>query len=73
MYNTIIANFIICTPFWSFKMKGKRVEGEMHMKASADLERSVEDDMEVEDPKGKSLAEFIDSDDGEDEDTQEHD
>ena len=54
-------------------MKGKRVEGEMHMKASADLEQSVEKDMETEDPTGKSLAEFIDNDDGEDEDTKEHD
>ena len=56
-------------------MKGKKVESEMHMKASADLEQSVEKDMEAEDPKGKSLAEFIDNDDddGEDEDTEEHD
>ena len=54
-------------------MKGKRIEGEMHMKASADLEKSVEKDMEAKDPEGKSLAEFIDNDDGEDEDTKEHD
>ena len=54
-------------------MKGKRVESEMHSKASEDLERSVEKDMEAEDPEGKSLAEFIDNDDGEDEDTEEHD
>ena len=53
-------------------MKGKKVESEMHMKASADLEQSVEKDMETEDPTGKSLAEFIDED-GEDEDTEEHD
>ena len=37
-------------------MKGKRVEGEMHMKASADLERSVEKDMEAKDTEGKSLT-----------------
>ena len=54
-------------------MKGKRVESEMHTKASADLERSVEKDMEAKDPEGKSLAEFIDNDDGEEEDTEEHD
>ena len=51
-------------------MKGKRIEGEMHMKASADLEKSVEKDMEAKDPEGKSLSEFIDNNDGEDEDTQ---
>ena len=54
-------------------MKGKKVGSEMHMKASADLEKSVEKDMEAEDPKGKSLAEFIDNNDGEDEDTEKHD
>ena len=50
-------------------MKGKRVESEMHTKASADLERSVEEDMKAEDPEETSMAEFI----GEDEDTEEHD
>ena len=54
-------------------MKGKRIEGEMHIKASADLEKSVEKDMEAKDPEGKSLAEFIDNNDGEDEDTEKHD
>ena len=54
-------------------MKGKRVESEMHTKASEDLEKSVEKDMEAKDPEGKSLAEFIDSNDGEDEDTEKHD
>ena len=54
-------------------MKGKRVESEMHTKASADLERSVEKDMEAKDPERKSLAEFIDNDDGEDEATEAHD
>lgn len=70
-----MAKFINCTPFLESKssMKGKRVESEMHTKASADLERSVEKDMEAKDPEGKSLAEFIDNDDGEDEDTEEHD
>ena len=57
--------------FLEFQMKGKRVESEMHSKASEDLERSVEKDMEAEDPEGKSLAEFIDNDDdGEDENTE---
>ena len=54
-------------------MKCKRIEGEMHMKASADLAKSGEKDMEAKDPEGKSLAEFIDNNDGEDEDTKEHD
>ena len=54
-------------------MKGKSIEGEMHMKASADLEQSGEQDMEAKDPEGKSLAEFIDNNDGEDEDTEKHD
>ena len=49
-------------------MKGKKIESEMHSKASEDLEKSVEKDMEAKDPEGKSLAEFIDNDDGEDED-----
>ena len=50
-------------------MKGKRMESEMHTKASKKLEEEIQKDLEVEDPTGKSLAELIDDD----EDTEKHD
>jgi len=50
-------------------MKGKRIESEMQTKASKKLEEEIQEDLEVEDPTDKSLAELI----NDDENTKEHD